>query len=115
MARTQLHDIEICVEDGYLKVIPYKLQIQYHDNLTPYFVADTSTKGQSKMFKCVFTPKNHDIISYVFDLEEWQMRGDWEGFSEWNTTEYLTEGEAPERIKRWLSELPSYELTLERV
>lgn len=111
MARTKVYEIEICVEEGYLKVIPYRLQIQYQDILTPYFSADTSKK--SKIFKCAMNKKNHDIISYVLDLEEWEMRGDWEGFSEWHTTDYLYEGETPERIKKWLDELPTYELKLE--
>lgn len=112
MAKTQLHDIEICIEDGWLKIIPYKLQIQYHDRLTPLFVADTSTSGQSRMFRCKLNKENHSLIAHILDLDEWEMRGDWDGFSEWNTTEYLDQGETPERIKKWLQALPSYELKL---
>jgi hypothetical protein len=111
MAKTKVYDIEICVEDGYLKLIPYQLQIQYQGTLKPFF--STNTDKKAKVFKCAFTKKNNDIISYVLDLDEWEMRGDWEGFSEWHTTDYLHEGDTPERIKKWLDELPIYELKLE--
>lgn len=111
MAKTKVYEIEICVEEGYLKVIPYKLQIQYDDIMKPYLCADTSKN--KKVFKCAMNKKNHDVISYVLDLEEWEMRGDWDGFSEWKTTDYLFEGDTPERIKKWLDELPTYELKLE--
>lgn len=111
MAKTKVYDIEICVEEGYLKLIPYQLEIQYGNKLTPSFATNTNKKA--KAFKCAFSKKNHDIISYVLDLEEWEMRGDWEGFSEWHTTDYLYEGNTPERIKKWLDELPTYELKLE--
>jgi hypothetical protein len=111
MAKTRVYDIEICVEEGQLKIIPYRLQIQYQDTLTPYFSTDTTKKA--KVFKCAFTKKNNDIISYVLDLDEWEMRGDWDGYSDWQVTDYLQEGDTPNRIKKWLEELPTYELRLE--
>ena len=113
MAKTKVYEIEICVEEGYLKVIPYKLQIQYDDIMKPYFSADTSKKGQSKVFKCAMTKKNHALVAHILDRDEWELRGDWEGFSEWQTTEYLDQGDVPERLKKWLDELPTYELKLE--
>lgn len=114
MAKTKLHDIEICVEDDVFKIIPYKLKVVYSNQGEPYFEADTSTEGQSNMFSCALKDKrNRDVIAYVLDLEEWDTtRTYWEGFSEWNTTEYLTEGDVPARIQKWLKSLPEYELTL---
>lgn len=115
MAKTKLHDIEVCVEDDTLQVIPYRLEISY-ENGTPYFSADTSTEGQAEIFECDITDKkNADLIAYILDLEEWQMRGDWDGYSAWDTTEYLTKGKTPSKIKAWLKRLPEYELSLEAV
>jgi len=114
MALTKLHDIEICIEDNQLKIIPYKLRIQHRDNLTPYFESDCSTEGQGPIFQCSISDKrNRDLVAYVLDSENWdEVRGSWDGYSEWNTTEYLTKGEAPSRIKTWLRKLPTYDLRL---
>lgn len=114
MAKTKLHDVEICIEDNLLKIIPYKLRLQYRDRMTPYFEADTSTQGQGPIFECDITEKkNKSLIAYVLDMENWdEVRSYWEGFSEWNTTEYLNQGEVPARIKVWLRKLPTYELSL---
>lgn len=113
MARTQLHEIEIAIDDGYLRITPFRMRIQYHDKLTPSFVADTTKKA--RMFKCLVSPKNQELISYILDLDEWQMRGNWDGYRDWRNSEYLMVGDTPARLKRWLDELPSYELRLERV
>lgn len=110
MAKTKLHDIEICVEDGEFKIIPYKLEVG-DDN---YFHGDYSDKGQGPVFKCSLVDKrNRDVIAYVLDLENWdETRTYWEGFSEWQTTEYLTQGQIPAKIQKWLDKLPEYELSL---
>ena len=111
MAKTQVHEIEIAIEDGQLKITPYRLQIQYHDSLTPRLVGDTTKKG--KVFKCALTKKNHELVAYILDLDEWELRGNWDGYSDWQFTDYLRVGDTPERLKKWLDELPIYELRLE--
>lgn len=113
MAKTKLYDIEICVEDGVFKIIPYKLELAY-DNGVPFFSTDTSEAGQAKVFQCKLTDKrNRDLIAYVLDLEEWnETRTYWDGFSEWQTTEYLTVGDTPARISKWADSLPEYKLEL---
>lgn len=110
MAFTTLHDIEVCVEEGIFKIIPYRLYIDSNNNLT----ADTSTKGEQETFECKLTDKrNRELIGYVLDRENWdETREYWEGFSEWNTTGYLTEGDAPARIKKWLKKLKPYEISI---
>jgi len=108
MAQTKLHDLNIVVEDGKLSLIPYKLQI----SVDGYFSGDYSKKGQGPVFTCVFDKRNHDIISYVLDLEEWEMRGTWDGYDSWDTTEYLTKGDVPPRIQKWLDKLPTYEIRM---
>ena len=107
---TRLHDIEVCIEDGVFQIIPYKLYINEENHIT----ADTSTAGQSKMFECKVNDKrNRELIGYVLDRENWyETREYWDGFSEWNTTEYLTVGDAPARITKWLKSLPLYEITI---
>lgn len=116
MAKTKLHDIEVCIEDDVFQIIPYKLEITY-ENGTPYFSADTSTEGQSTIFECKLSDKrNRELIGYVLDRENWdETRSYWDGFSEWNTTEYLTVGETPRKIAQWLKRLPEYELKIEAI
>lgn len=117
MAKTKLHDIEICVEGTQLKVIPYKLRVTYRDKLTPYFEADCSTNGQGPVFEVSIREKrNRDVVAFLLDSENWDsIRTHWDGFSEWNTTESLNTEGAPSRIKTWLRKLPTYELKLERI
>lgn len=110
MARTQLHDIEICIEEGKFKIIPYKLMI----SADGYLTGDYSEAGQSPMFECDLQHKaNRDLIGYVLRRPNWhETRTYWEDFSEWDTTEYLHKGDAPDRLRKWLNKLPIYEVTL---
>lgn len=110
MAQTKLRDINIVIEDGKLTITPYKLEV----SADGYLSGDHSSKGQGSIFTCVFDKRNHDIISYVLDLEEWEMRGTWDGYENWDTTEYLTKGETPARIQKWLDKLPTYEIRMTR-
>ena len=110
MVMTTIHDIEVCIEEDVFKIIPYRLYVNSNNDLT----ADTSTKGLQEAFQCKLRDKrNRDLIAYVLDLENWdETRQYWEGFSEWNTTEYLTIGDTPTRIKQWLRKLKPYEISI---
>jgi hypothetical protein len=108
MALTKLHDINITIEDGKLSITPYKLEISSEG----YFTGDYSSKGQGPTFTCAFNKRNHEIISHVLDLEEWELRGSWDGYDSWDTTETIAMGTPPERIQKWLDKLPEYELRM---
>jgi len=113
MANTRVYDIEICVEDGLFKIVPYKLEIAY-DNGAPFLSTDYSAPLKKRIFKCNLTDsRNRDLIAYVLDSEEWnETRTYWDGFSEWHNTGYLTVGDVPARISKWLNSLPEYKLEL---
>lgn len=106
MAKTRLRDIEVYVDGTTLNVIPYKLEL----NADGYFSPDTSDSGQGERLEIEMNDENHNEVAYVLDLEQWKMRLTWDGFSEWNTTEYLTKGEAPARVKEWLDRMPEYDI-----
>jgi hypothetical protein len=114
MAKTKLHDIEVCIDGIQLKVIPYKLKIQYKDKTTPYFEADCSSDGQGPILEVSIKDKrNRDLVAHVLGMSNWDsIRTHWDGYSEWNTTESLNTEDAPSRVKTWLRKLPTYELKL---
>lgn len=109
MATTKLHDVNIVIEDGKLNIYPYKLEMSKDG---PWFTGDYSTYGQGPTFSCAFNKRNHEIIAHILDLEEWEMRGSWDGYDSWDTTEYLAKGEPPARIQKWLDKLPEYEIKM---
>jgi hypothetical protein len=117
MAKTKLRDIEICVEEGILKVIPYKLFL----NEGGYLEGDYSSKGQGKILSVAMNRKdNKPLIDFILDVDH-SLRGDWEGFSEWDTTERFYDFELqndtimPERLKKWLEAMPFYEVGFYKV
>jgi hypothetical protein len=108
MAKTKLRDIEICVEEDTLKVIPYKLFL----NRDGYLEGDYSQKGQGNVLSVSMKRKdNYPLIDYILERDH-TLRGDWDGFSEWDTTErFYDNGETmPPKIKRWLESMPDYEV-----
>ena len=110
MARTKLRDIEICVEEGRLKVIPYKLTIDKDS----YFHADTSTQGQGKILDISMNRKdNKALIDYILECDH-TLRGTWEDFTEWDTTERFFDNPEPmpERLRNWVEGLPFYEIKM---
>lgn len=110
MAQTKLRDIEICVEEGKLKVIPYKLTLDKEN----YFHADTSTQGQGRILEVAMNRKdNYPIIDYILECDH-TMRGDWEDFSEWDTTERFFDNPSPmpQRVRNWLEGMPAYHIKM---
>lgn len=111
MAISKVYDINIYIEDDELRMVAYKLMIDSNNNLT----ADTSSEGQTGE---TFTRKLSDkrsrgIISYLLDLDEWEMRGNWDGYDWWHTTDYLQEGDTPAPIKEWYESLDPYVIRIE--
>jgi hypothetical protein len=112
MAKTKMHDINIRIEDDKLKIVAYKLKLQKNSNEI-YF--DTDTRYASgKVFECPINHKpNQELIAYVLDSEYWnETRTYWDGYSDWQTTEFLTIGDVPARIAKWMASLPEYQLTI---
>lgn len=110
MATTSLRDIEICVEEGKLKVIPYKLTIDREN----YFHADYSAQGQGRVLEIAMNRKdNYPLIDYILECDH-TLRGCWEDFSEWDTTQRFFDNPAPmpERIQNWLNGLRPYEIKM---
>lgn len=113
MANTQAYKLHIEVVNGYLEILPYKLELNYLGDSTVFTTSfeRPTTRSQHK-FKCAMTKANHDVISYVLDSEEWQNRGSWDGYEAWEYTTYLTVGVTPDKIQKWLAKLPRYEMKL---
>jgi hypothetical protein len=112
MAKTKLRDIEICVEEDTLMVIPYKLLL----NRDGYLEGDYSEEGQGKILSVAMNRKdNKPLIDFILEVDH-SLRGDWEDFSEWDTTERFYDFELqsdvvmPERLKKWLDAMPFYEV-----
>lgn len=112
MATTKLRDIEICVEEGTLQVIPYKLQL----NREGWLEGDYSELGQGRILSVAMNRKdNYPLIDFILERDH-TFRGDWEGFSEWDTTERFyhteinTKQSMPERLRKWLEAMPTYEI-----
>ena len=116
MVSSKLRDIEVCVENGTLKIIPYKLKLVYRDGGVN-FETDTSTTGQGEIFECDISDKaNQKLVGYVLGLEDSEdISSDWNGHSDWNTTEYLKRPDTPAKIKLWLLNLPLYNLQEVRI
>ena len=117
MAKTKLRDIEICVEEGILKVIPYKLFV----NAEGHLEGDYSSSGQGKILSVAMNRKdNKPLVDFILEVDH-SLRGDWEDFSEWDTTERFFDFELqsdaimPERLKKWLDTMPSYEMKFPKV
>jgi hypothetical protein len=113
MAKTKLRDVEICVEEDTLKVIPYELSI----GLDAYF--ETNTIKEGKILSVAMNRKdNYPLIDFILECDH-TLRGDWDGFSDWDTTErfydYAEEHTIPERLKKWLESMPSYNISFPAV
>ena len=114
MAKTKLRDIEICIEGETLKVIPYELTVDLEGYL------HTNTIKDGKVLSVAMNRKdNHALIDFILEVDH-TLRGDWDGFSEWDTTERFFDFELqadvlmPERLKKWLEAMPFYEVEFPR-
>lgn len=111
MAISKVYDINVWVEDDELKMVAYKLHIDSNNNLT----TDTSKEGQTgEVFRRSLKDKrSHSVISYLLDLDEWDLRGNWDGYDWWDTTDYLQVGDTPKPIKDWYESLEPYVIKIE--
>lgn len=114
MARTRLRDIEICVEEDTLKVIPYKLTLPRG---SAYFESDCSEEGQGRILSVAMNrTANHGLVNYILNLPDFTVRGNWDDFSEWDTTErFFKHKDAenmPQRLANWLNGLKEYEVKM---
>jgi hypothetical protein len=113
MAKTKLRDIEICVEEDTLKVIPYELTI----DLDGYLHTNTSKDGKA-LSVAMNRKDNQPLIDFILECNH-TLRGSWDGFSEWDTTErfydYAHEQTIPERLRKWLEGMPSYSVSFPEV
>jgi len=107
MSKTKIHSIAIRVEDDTLIVKAYKLAVQGGD-----FIRTNETSG--KPFKCKITAKqNREVIAYILDSEEWDtIRTYWDGYYENEYSTYLTIGNTPDRVQKWVDALPEYEISI---
>ena len=107
MAKTKLHDIEICVEDNQIKIHAYKLDSKI--SVDGYLTGDYSDSGHSATFICEL---GHELTNYILDTPDYTLRGDWEEYSEWDTSErfFRYDKPIPEAIEQWLEALPEYEV-----
>lgn len=106
MATTKLRHVGIRIDDGVLTMSAYKFVLRGIQLSVDY-------KWHSEDdFKCNFNKRNHGVIAHILDLEEWDMRGSWEGYSGATTTEELCTGDIPTRIAKWLKAMKTYELRI---
>lgn len=107
--KTKLRDINIYVIDGVMNVIPYRLKLEGVD----FYVDTYNVHPDDEVLKVKMDKRSHATISHILNLEEWEMRGSWEEFDDWDTTESLTTGTPPDKIAKWLKKLPEYEIVWE--
>lgn len=109
MAITNIHSLDIYIKDDTLKIDAYKLSI------LPDATFGREQHKSGRSFQCSITDKkNHGILAYVLDSEEWDsIRTYWDGWTAREFSTYLTIGDVPARIKAWVDKLPKYEIQLE--
>lgn len=111
MAKTRAYGIHLGVEGGKLTLTPCKVKVAYSGSV-PYLqkTLDYDSTPKSHRFECAVNNRNHDIIQHLI-YEGWDMRSNWDGFNKttWTQTIY-NDGDAPERLLKWLSKLPEYEV-----
>jgi hypothetical protein len=107
MATTKAHALDIFVKDDVLIVQAYKLGVQGTD-----FVR-TSKKSGRPLEIAMKAKANREVVAYILDSEEWDtIRTYWEGYSNREFSTYLTIGEPPARVTRWVERLPEYEIKI---
>lgn len=106
MAITKLRHVGIQINEGVLTMSAYKFVLKGTS-----LSVDYQWRSEDD-FTCNFNKRNHNVIAYILDLEEWDMRGSWEGYSGNTTTEELSIGDTPTRIAKWLKAMKTYELRI---
>lgn len=107
MATTKAHAIDITIDNDILTVQAYKLGVQGND-----FVK-TNEKSGRPLEIAMKAKQNREAIAYILDSEEWDtIRTYWDGYSNHEYSTYLTIGDVPARVAKWVERLPEYNVTM---
>ena len=110
MAKSKVYDIRIEIEDDRLNIRAYKLKVNADNVLSSDEAVDQVGKTFSRSLK---DKRNSSLIGYVLDLDEWNMRGDWNGYKELQYSDYILVGDTPKPLLDWYESLPEYEVKLD--
>lgn len=107
MATTKAHALDIFVQDDILIVQAYRLGVSGTD-----FVR-TGKKSGRPLEIAMKSKANRETIAYILDSEEWDtIRTYWEGYFNKEFSAYLTIGDVPDRVRKWVDRLPEYEIKI---
>lgn len=107
MTTTNIHAIDIAIDNDVLSVTPYKIAVDSGD-----FVKSDTRSGRKLELK-LSSKANKEAIGYILDSEEWnEIRTYWDGYGFSDFTTYLTVGEIPAKVQAWLNRLPEYKIAL---
>jgi hypothetical protein len=107
MATTKAHALDIFVQDDVLIVQAYRLGVSGTD-----FVR-TGKKSGRPLEIAMKSKANRETIAYILDSEEWDtIRTYWEGYFNKEFSTYLTIGDVPDRVRKWVDRLPEYEIKI---
>ncbi len=107
MATTKAHALDIFVQDDVLIVQAYRLGVSGTD-----FVR-TGKKSGRPLEIAMKSKANRETIAYILDSEEWDtIRTYWEGYYNKEYSTYLTIGDVPDRVRKWVDRLPEYEIKI---
>ena len=107
MTTTKAHALDIFVHDDVLTVQAYRLGVSGGD-----FVR-TGKKSGRPLEIAMKAKANREAVAYILDSEEWDtIRTYWEGYYNKEFSTYLTIGDVPDRVAKWVERLPEYEITI---
>lgn len=109
-ANSKVYDINIWVDDQELRVIAFKLRI----DADCFLSSDHGLDQVGEVFTRSMTNKNHErAIGYLLDCPEWKLRGSWDGYDDWQYSDFLLRDKKPPKaIMDWYESLPEYEIEL---
>jgi hypothetical protein len=107
MATTKAHALDIWVQNDILNVQAFRLGVQGDEFIR------TDKKSGRPLQIAMKTKANREAVAYILDSEEWDtIRTYWEGYTNREFSTYLTVGEVPDRVAKWVERLPEYKITL---
>jgi hypothetical protein len=107
MTTTNVHAIEISIDNDILTVQGYQIAVEGND-----FVRTDKRSGRPLQI-AMKSKQNRDSVAYILDSDEWDsIRTYWDGFFEREFSTYLTVGEVPDRVAKWVERLPEYKITI---
>ncbi len=107
MTTTKAHALDIFVKDDVLVVQAYKLGVAGGEFIR------TDKKSGRPLEIAMKAKANREVVAYILDSEEWDtIRTYWEGYSNREFSTYLTIGDVPDRVQKWLDRLPEYEIKI---